>query len=148
FAVAPSSLRGVLMTNGVYDENAMHHARKGAPTFLVLSAHDDPPVSAQSSRAFARALERAGAKVHRYHLGSRDARALREFDGERNDVADLALAFARGEPPPGGPDSAWAVADAWDADAPLSSEPFWRDERLVARHPIDERFRAHLRRIF
>ena len=49
---------------------------------------------------------------------------------------------------PGGAESAWAVADAWSAQAPLSTEPFWADERLIVRRPIDDHFRAHLGRLF
>jgi hypothetical protein len=36
----------------------------------------------------------------------------------------------------------------WGRNAPLTSEPFWKDERLVVRKPTDARFRAAVRNVF
>ena len=146
FGFEPSQLRGVLAMNGVYEQP---RARADAPPFVVVSAHGDSPASAQSSRALVRALERVGAKsVHGYHASSRDPRTLTNLSGEHNDVGDLVAAFVRGEPTPGGAESAWALSDTWGAKAPISSEPFWKDERLVVRRPVDARFRAMLRGMY
>jgi hypothetical protein len=148
FGLERSKLGGVVAMNGAYD-TPLPHVRAEAPPFLILSAHGDPPDSAQRTRAFARALERAGAKtVRSYHVSARDERALADLSGERNEVADLVASFVRGEPAPGGPESAWAVADAWGARAPLSTEPFWADERLVVRRPVDDDLRAQIGRFF
>lgn len=144
----PIKIRGVIGMNGVYDEVGV--PRADAPPFLLLSAHGDSPKSAQSSRAFARALERAGAKdVRSHHVATRDARSLSNLSGERNEVGDLVAAFVRGEPTPGGPEGIWAVSEGWSARAPLSTEPFWKtNERLVVRHPVDVRLRAQMLRVF
>ena len=147
FGLAPPSLRGVIAMNGVYDEATK--ARADAPDFMVLSAHGDSPASAQSSRALVRSLERAGAKrVHGYHASGRDAHSLTNLSGERNDVGDLVAAFVRGEPTPGGAEGAWALSDTWAAKAPITTESFWKDDRLVVRRPADARFRATLRNVF
>jgi hypothetical protein len=142
----PRSLRGVIAMNGVYLEPK---ARADAPPFMVVSAHGDSPASAQSSRALVRALERAGAKrVHGYHASSRDERSLTNLSGEHNDMADVVAAFVRSEPTPGGAETAWALSDTWSATAPITSEPFWKDERLVVRRPADARFRATVRGVY
>jgi hypothetical protein len=141
-------IAGVITMNGTY-EAPIRYARAGPPPFLILSAHAEPPDRAQSARAFARALERAGAtSVRSYHVTSRDEIALCDLSGERNDIADLLVSFVRSEPAPGGAESAWAIRDAWGARAPLSTEPFWRDERLVERMPVDDHLLAHLGRVF
>lgn len=146
FGFEPAKLRGVIAMNGVYEQPK---ARADAPPFMVVSAHGDSPVSAQSSRALVRALERVGAKdVHGYHASSRDPRSLTNLSGEHNDVGDLVASFVRGEPAPGGAESTWALGDTWSAKAPISSEPFWKDERLVVRRPVDARFRAMLRGVY
>jgi hypothetical protein len=147
FGFGPRALRGVIAMNGVYDDASS--PRADAPPFMVLSAHGDSPASAQSSRALVRSLERAGAKqVHGYHASGRDAHSLTNLSGEHNDVGDLVAAFVRGEPTPGGAEGAWALRDTWSANAPISTESFWKDERLVVRRPADARFRATLRNIF
>jgi hypothetical protein len=146
FGLEPRSLRGVIAMNGVYVEPK---PRADAPPFMVVSAHGDSPASAQSSRALVRALERAGAKhVHGYHASSRDAHSLTNLSGEHNDVGELVAAFVRGEPTAGGAEGTWALSDTWGATAPITSEPFWKDERLVVRHPVDARFRATLRGVY
>ena len=146
FGFEPAKLRGVIAMNGVYEQQPT--ARADAPPFMVVSAGDSP-VSAQSSRALVRALERVGAKaVHGYHASSRSPRSLTNLSGEHNDVGDLVAAFVRGEPAPGGAESAWALGDTWGAKAPISSEPFWKDERLVVRRPVDPPFRAMLRSVY
>ena len=146
--LGPSAkIRGVIAMNGVFDDAPL--VRADAPPFLVLSAHGDSPKSAQSSRALVRALERAGvSQVRGYHVSAREARTLSNLSGERNDVADVVAAFVRGEPTPGGAEDAWALSDVWGARAPLSTEPFWADERLVVRRPTDVRFRAAVRTMY
>jgi hypothetical protein len=132
---------GVVGLGGTYD---VVRARGNAPPFLLVSTHDVTPSSAQSTRAFARALERAGAaSVRSYHLADSDPGTL----GARKDLADRILALIRGEPPPP-PESVWAVADTWGATAPLSSEAFFVDPSLVKRGPVDESLRAQVRRVF
>jgi hypothetical protein len=146
FGLEPAKLRGVVAMNGVYDAPA---ARADAPPFLVLSAHGDSPAPAQSARLLVRALEHAGAKdVHGHWASLREARTLGNLGGEKNDVADLVAAFVRREPRPGNGETAWALCDAWGLHAPLSTEPFWKDERLVVRRPTDARFRAAVRNVF
>jgi len=140
--------RGVVTMNGVLDGEPMHLVRNDAPPFLVLTAHGESPHAAQSSRAFARALERTGAKgVWTHHVTSRDARTLANFSCDRNDVADLVAAFVRGDRTPGAPDGAFYVDDEWSASAPLSTEGFRADPRLVVRKPATDALRAQLARV-
>jgi hypothetical protein len=141
-------LAGVVAMNGSY-EAPVRYARADPPPILILSGHAEPPDRAQSARAFTRALERAGAKnVRTYHVASKSELALCDLSGERNDIADLLVSFVRGEPPLGGAENVWAIADVWGAGAPFSTEPFWRDEKLVTRAAIDDHLLAHLGRVF
>ncbi len=160
--LTPAMIRGVVGLNGSYDgvrdgtspptaDSPLRQVRADAPPFLLLSAHGDSPHAAESTRAFARALEQAGAKeVHAHHASQRDARTLGNLSGERNDVADLVVAFVKGGAldADAGAEHAFALEDAWGAHAPLTTEPFWADESLVARRPADARFRARLRDIY
>jgi len=162
YGLAPATVRGVVGLNGSYDgvgdpaaapdpDSPMRHVRADAPPFLLLSAHGDSPHAAESTRAFARALERAGAKeVHAHHASLRDAQTLGNLSGGRNDVADLVVAFVKGAPKDAdaGPENAFALEEAWGARAPLSSAPFWADETLVVQRPTDARFRARLRSLY
>ena len=149
FGLEPAKLRGIIAINGMYDAAVLGGARPDAPPFLVLSAHADSPAPAQSSRLLVRALERAGAKdVHGHFVSLREAPTLTNLSGEKNDVTDAVAAFVRKEPRPGNAETAWALADAWGARAPLTTEGFWKDERLVVRRPTDARFRAAVRTVF
>jgi hypothetical protein len=148
YGLQPAMLRGVIGMNGVYD-GPVEEVRADAPPFLVLSAHADSPRSAQSSRAFVRALERVGAKnVRGYHASSRDAHTLGNLSGDQNEVGDLVAEFLKTELTPGGAEGAWALSDTWGARAPLSTEAFWSDPRLVVQRPTDPRFRARLREMY
>jgi len=142
--------RGVICTNGVFEGDApMRLAKADAPPFLLLSAHDDSRRSPMTTRAFARALEKAGAaSVHTHHVGTRDTHSLTNLSGERNDVGELIAAFARAEPTPGGAESAWAFDDTWSAKAPLSSEGFLAEPKLVQRKPTTTALKAQLLRIY
>ena len=147
FGLPPAKLQGVIAMNGEYE--LPPQVRPDAPPFLVLASHNESPRAAQSSRALTRALERAGAKkVRGYHVALREGRALSNLSGEKNEVADVVAAFVRGEATPGGPEGTWALADTWGPKAPLSTEPFWADERLVVRRPTDAAFRAVVRNVF
>jgi hypothetical protein len=54
----------------------------------------------------------------------------------------------KGEPVPGGPEGPWALSDTWGAHAPLTTEPFWADEKLITRRPTDAHLRAAVRNVF
>jgi hypothetical protein len=45
-------------------------------------------------------------------------------------------------------EGSWAVKQIWQRQPPLSSEPFWADERLVKSHPVTDRFKAMMPRVF
>ena len=147
---ATDAVAGVVGLNGSYDGVS---PPANAPPMLLLSSHGDSPHAAESTRAFARIAEAAGVKVRAYHFSSRTAASLANVSGERNDVANLVVAFAEDPRAP----AAWsaeeadtwsALTDRWGATAPLSSEGFWKDERLVVRRPQDAQFRAELRRVY
>lgn len=162
YGLAPAAIRGVVGLNGSYDgvtdsastpdpESPLKQVRADAPPFLLLSAHGDSPHAAESTRRFARALERAGAKeVHAHHASLREAPSLGNLSGERNDVGDLVRAFVKSgrSERDGGLEEPFALEEVWGAHAPLSTEPFWADEKLVVQRPTDARFRAHLRSLY
>lgn len=119
------------------------HARRGPP-FLVLSAENDYSGFQPDARRFAAALRAAGqAEVreiivpgadHSTVMNSGQARRLLlEFIGvdEASSVVSV-LAQAR---------------RVWQ-EPPYSTEPFWRYPELVRSHPVDERFRAALKKIY
>ncbi len=159
FSLGFGATPGVFAMNGRYgppsdlpddaDAAPIKFVRADAPPFHVLSASGDSPASAQSSRLFTRALERAGSKsVRGFFVSSRDARSLANFAGEGNDVAEQLYKFVTGASWLGAPESTWSLADTWGPKAPLSSEPFWADERLVVRRPADAALRARIRNVF
>jgi acetyl esterase/lipase len=162
YGLEASAIRGVVGLNGIYDgtteppavtdrESPRAHVRGDAPPFLLLSAHGESARAAESSRAFARALERAGAKdVRAHHVSARDSRSLGNLSGDANDVGDQVAAFVKGasDPVVGGAEGPFALAQTWGAHAPLSTEPFWADEKLVIQRPTDARFRARLRNLY
>lgn len=160
YGLEPATIRGVVGMNGIYDGGAEPPAsvapdsplklvRPDAPPFLLLSAHGDSPRAAQSTRAFARALERAGAKdVRAYHAALRDTHNLGNLSGDPNEVGELVVSFMKGQPTTGGAEGPWALTDTWGARAPLSTESFWADERLVVQRPTEARFRARLRNLY
>lgn len=125
------------------------YVRADAPPFHVLSASGDSPISAQSSRLFTRALERAGSKrVAGYFVSSRDARSLANFAGDGNDVAEQLSNFVSGSSMIAAPESPRGLADTWGSNAPLSNEAFWADEKLVVRRVADAALRARIRNVF
>lgn len=127
----------------------LRHLRADAPNVLLLAGGDDLAPFAQDARAFARALERAGhPNVQSYVVPERDGRTLANFSGAGNHVTTLVAAFLRGDPFPEPIEGPWAVKQIWQRTPPFSSEPFWRDERLVMSHPVDDRFRAMMARVF
>jgi acetyl esterase/lipase len=123
--------------------------RPDAPPFLLLAGGDDLAGFAQAGRSFGRALEQAGnAAVQSYVVPERDGRTLANLSGDGNHVTPLVAAFIRGEPTPEDIEGAWAVKQIWQRHPPFSSEPFWREEPLVQSHPVDDRFKFMLARIF
>ena len=125
------------------------HATADAPRFLLLAGGSDLAVFAQDARAFARALERAGHRdVQSFVVPDRDGRTLANFSGVGNHVTALVTGFVRDEPVPEPIEGPWAVKQIWQRRPPFSSEPFWSDERLVKSHPVTDRFRAMMPRVF
>ncbi len=148
FGLGPASVRGVIGLNGIY-EGIADGPLERAPPVLLLSAHEESPRSAQSSRALARRLERAGAnEVHALHVVNRTPATLGNLAGERNDVCDLVTAFVKGERTTGDPEGPSALVNTWGPRSPLSTEPFWADEDLVVRRPMDSRLRARLHDLY
>jgi acetyl esterase/lipase len=120
-----------------------------APRFLLLAGGSDLAVFAQDARAFARALERAGhADTQSYVVPDRDGRTLVNFSGAGNHLTALVSAFIRGDAVPEPIEGPWAVKQIWQRRPPLSTEPFWADERLVSTGPVTDRFKAMMPRVF
>jgi acetyl esterase/lipase len=120
-----------------------------APPLLILSGGDDVPGYPQRARAFAKALERAGAPhVQSYVVPDADGDSLPNLAGEGNPTAQLVAEFVRGDATPEPIEGPWAVKQIWSRRPPLSSEPFWAEPSLVKSYPVDARFRFMLQRIF
>ena len=134
------------------DERRLRRTGGVAPTrrrSCAVGARDSP-ASAQSSRRLVRALERAGAKdVHGHYVSLRDAHTLTNLagDDERRRRRRRCLRARRAAPRQRS-ETAWALSDTWGPHAPLTTETFWKDERLVVRRPTDARFRAAVRNVF
>lgn len=147
--LGPERVDGVIGLGGIYEEIDARCIRENAPPILLLSAHDESSPSPRSSRAFARRLERAGARnVRSYHAAQRDPSTLGNFAGERNDVRDLVTAFMTAKAVPGGPEGSWALTDTWGPHSPQSTEGFWLDPRLVVRRAMGGRMRDDIRTVF
>ncbi len=175
--LVPARLGGVVILRGLFDlseEGLKGHPQRGfyewalgadaaaraaasplarvsaqAPPFLILSGGDDVPGYPQRARAFAKALERAGAPhVQSYVVPDADGDSLVNLAGEGNPAAQLVAEFVRGDAAPEPIEGPWAVKQIWSRRPPLSSEPFWAEPSLVKSHSVDARFRFMLQRIF
>ena len=127
----------------------MFKVRGDAPPVLVLSGGDDLPGFAQRARAFARALEKAGAKSVQAHVvPERGAESLLNVSGEGNPVGALLAEFVSGDPLPEPIGEAFSVKQRWSMSPPLSTEPFRSDPGMVRTYPVDDRFRSMLAGVF
>jgi acetyl esterase/lipase len=127
----------------------IEHATAAAPRFLLLAGGSDLAGFAQDARAMARALERAGHRdTQSYIVPDRDGRTLANFSGAGNHLTSLVTAFIRGDAVPEPIEGSWAVKQIWQRQPPLSSEPFWADERVVKSHPVTDRFKSMMPRVF
>ena len=126
----------------------VHHARRDAPGFLIMTAFADFPGFAMDARRFADALRSAGAKeIHQHMFKGTDHFSLVKLDDENNAVRRTMLGFMGVKALP---EQLAALVEAkrrW-ADAPYSTRPFWEHEKLVRSYPIDVRFMKMLAFIY
>jgi arylformamidase len=166
-SLSPRSLAGVLAFSGIYDlrrsaETAEQqklavqqafgdnpqklaaaspatHARADAPPFLILGAENDFPGFLVDGRRFAESLRKAGHKqVGQLVLPDHDHFSLVQSIAQDPEVRSLLLDFFQVEPLP--PEMALLI-DAkrrW-LNPPLSTVPFWREEKLIRPYPVDRR---------
>lgn len=123
------------------------HARPGPP-FLILSAEDDYAGFQPDARRFAAALRAAGqSEVQEIIVPGADHSTIMNFSHARHPARELLLEFTgAGKASP--MISVLARARRVWQEPPYSTEPFWRYKDLIESHPVDERFRAALKKIY
>lgn len=126
----------------------VHHVRADAPPFLIITAFADFPGFALDARRFADALRSAGAKdVHQHMFKGADHFSIVKLDDENNAVRRTMLGFMGVKALPQQLAALVEAKRRW-ADPPYSTRPFWKQEKLVRSHPIDERFMKMLEFIY
>jgi acetyl esterase/lipase len=125
----------------------MSHARR-APPFLILAAEKDFDGFQPESRRFGARLRAAGNKdVQQVVIKDKDHFSILNIGGGRNFAGDLILEFVARQPLPPAVDALMRARRAWQEPV-VSTEPFWQHKDLIHAHPIDDRFRLALRRIY
>ncbi len=164
---SPKSLAGVVSFSGLYDlapkwnvsndqkvatgktfgatpavlkrASPVTHARADAPPFLILSAQSDLPGFLIDARKFFDALARAGHKrIERWIAPERDHFTMMKLGDPDNEARYLLFDFLKVAPLP---PELKILVDAkrrW-RDPPFSSQPFWRDKKLIRSYPVDQR---------
>ncbi len=132
---------------GLRDASPLFHARRGPP-FLILSAEDDFAGFQADARRFAAALRAKGhAAVQEIIVPGADHSTIMDFEFKRNPARELVLEFigaAKASPMV----SVLAQARRVWQEPPYSTEPFWQYPELVRSYPVDDRFRAALKKIY
>ncbi len=165
--LSPRSLAGVLAFSGIYDlrpkpesaeqqklavrqafgetpekfasSSPVTHARADAPPFLILGAENDFPGFLVDGKRFADALRNADHKqVMQLLLPDHDHFSLVQSIGQDAEVHSLLLDFLKVEPLP--PEMALLIeAKRRWLNPPLSTVPFWREEKLIRPYPVDRK---------
>ena len=126
----------------------VHHARRDAPRFLIMSAFGDFPGFALDARRFADALRSVGAKEIDQHIfKGADHFSIVKLDDENNAVRRTMLGFMGAKALPGRLAALIEAKRRW-AEPPYSTRPFWKHEKLIRSNPIDERFMKMLAFIY
>jgi acetyl esterase/lipase len=163
----PRSLAGIVAFSGIYDlrpkpdadkqkqfaiqqafgENPnelaaaspITHIQATAPPFLILGGESDFPGFLPDAKKFADALRDGGDKtVQQLVIPDHDHFSLIRLIGRDFEVRSLLLDFFKAQPLP--PEMALLI-DAkrrW-LTPPLSTLPFWRNEKLIRSYPVDRR---------
>jgi arylformamidase len=174
--LTPSSLAGVVSFSGLYDlapnwqvsanqvnateqtfgtdraalkrASPITYTGARAPRFLIVTASQDIAGFALDARRFADALRAAGHKdIQQFMFKGTDHFSLVKLDDENNSVRQTVLSFM-GVKPAAEPLATLIRAKQRWADAPYSTRPFWRYDKLVRPYPVDERLVAMLLFIF
>ena len=118
----------------------VNHIKPDLPPLLILSAEQDLPGFAIQARRYTDRLREAGNKQSFHHVLSKTTHLseLQLHDNE-NRLMRYLLAFMEVET--GGPffSERLKARRLWH-EPPLSTKDFWENEKLVAHHPVDERF--------
>lgn len=166
--LTPRSLAGVVAFSGIYDlrpkpESAeqlklavrqafgddpirlaaaspVTRARADAPPFLILGAENDFPGFLVDGKRFAESLRQAGHKqIEQLVLPDHDHFSVVQSIDRDPELRSLLLEFFKLQPLP--PEiAALIVAKRRWLRPPLSTLPFWRDEKLVRPYAVDRRF--------
>ena len=163
----PRSLAGVLAFSGIYDlrrsaESAEQqklavrqafgdnpdklaaaspatHARADAPPFLILGAENDFPGFLVDGKRFAESLRKTGHKqAEQFILPDHDHFSLVQLIDRDPELRSLLLEFFKVQPLPAEIAVLIEAKRRW-LNPPLSTAPFWRDEKLIRPYPVDRR---------
>ncbi|MGH7768813.1 MAG: alpha/beta hydrolase [Candidatus Binatia bacterium] len=165
--LTPRSLAGVVGFSGIYDlrprpENVEQqklavrqafgdnpdklataspttHARADAPPFLILGAENDFPGFLIDAKRFADSLRKTGHKqAEQFILPDHDHFSLVQLIDRDPELRSLLLEFFKVQPLPREVAVLIEARRRW-MSPPLSTAPFWREEKLVRSHPVDKR---------
>jgi acetyl esterase/lipase len=116
------------------------HAQAAAPPFLILGAENDFPGFLVDARKFAESLRKTGHKqTQQYILPDHDHFSPVQLIDRDPELRSLLLEFFQVQPLP--PEIAVLIeAKRRWLNQPLSTAPFWRDEKLIRPYPVDRRF--------
>jgi arylformamidase len=165
--LTPRSLAGVVGFSGIYDlrpkpESAEQqklavrqafgdnpdklataspttHARADAPPFLILGAENDFPGFLIDAKRFAESLRKTGHKqAEQFILPDHDHFSLVQLIDRDVELRSLLLEFFKVQTLPREIAVLIEAKRRW-RNPPLSTAPFWREEKLVRSHPVDRR---------
>jgi acetyl esterase/lipase len=164
----PSVLAGVVTISGIYDlaskarvavvqkesieinfgENSgalraaspLAHVRPNSLPFLILNAASDFPGLQLDGRRFAEALRGSGNRnVDHFTLPDQNHISIMQLNGKSGEARALILDFLKVEALPTEFAALVEAKRRW-LHPPFSTEPFWRDEKLIRSYPVDKRF--------
>ena len=129
------------------DASPLSHVRRGPP-FLILSAENDFAGFQPDARRFAAALRAKGHDaVQEIIVPGADHSTIVNFEFKRNPARELALEFI-GSAKASSVVSVLAQARRVWQEPPYSTGPFWQQQNLIRSHPVDDRFRTALKKIY
>jgi acetyl esterase/lipase len=176
YQLQPDLLAGVIIMSGIFDvtaksvvspkqgefyENAfgpdpeirvaaspISHVHDHLPPMMILSAEEDLPGFSVNARRFMLKLRAAGNRETYYHMMPRTTHlSLIELDHSDNPALRYLLAFMKIDE--GNEFFRTRLKARWFwHDPPVSTEPFWKNEKLVSSHAVDDRFLSYLVNLF
>jgi len=122
----------------------VQHIGRDTPPFLVLSAENDLPGFQVEARRFVMAMRKSGNTRAYHHVISREDHVSGfRLSGDLNAKRTYVLEFLGLAQPTEFFVTRLAARRVWH-DPPLSTEPFWKYEKLIKSYLIDKRLKNNL----